>query len=830
MRSRLSFVSIALFVIGLIPASAFAQAPGFHAVYSRDGTDAWAVGDGGVYYRSLDGGSSWSQGSLGSTRLRDVVAKGFTVVIVGDAGNVWRSTNSGGTWSNQVVSGTPDLRAISMPTTQVGYVVGSGGTILKTEDGGVSWTPQSSGTPRRLNAVHFVDELYGWVAGDNGTLLSTQDGGATWTATSTGTTRELFSVMQRGTQVWAVGAFGTALRSVNGGASFAPVDLELDAHADVRCVWLQSPDSVCLVGGGGFIRSSSNGGQTWSFAMHNMHGQISDIQFAGPTAFVVSNKNRLPMSSIDRGVTWRFPTGATLTRSWVLKQGFAGNQRGSTFNINPHYPSTIYCAMGRQIYTSRDDGETWTTTPADTLPVCQKVNAFIVSPEDTNSWVAAVSGTIAKRLVKSDDHGATWYTTLTHDFGEYGIPLEIDRLHPNTYYFGGDADGLYRSIDGGKEWERLSTNNFRSPCDIVVVPEADSSIILVGDGITGVPVGEYWKSRDGGVTFERRWSGPTGNSEIPGMANSRLRKNVSFGTNWGSGGVQRSTDYGQTWPTVSSITSAWGIDISRDDPNLVIFGVYSGGNSWISVDGGTSFTNNSVSGSNYSFFARDRATILALQASGLYKMVFNYNYTPTSSQTAFVMSPNGGEVWTAGTVHDVQWASVNVPVVNVDFRPTPTEPWIQIAQVPGYVGHYSWAVPNTPSSQAKVRVRDAWDNVPDDSSNTTFTITGGTTAAGEVATSFALWQNRPNPFTGSTQIAYSLPMESDVDLAVYDLQGHRVASLVRGRQSAGVHSIGFGRGAMTATGQRLGALPAGVYFYRFQAGTFGSTKKMLLLP
>jgi photosystem II stability/assembly factor-like uncharacterized protein len=827
MGSRLRQLSIAALLACCIPAAAFAQ-PGFHSVYSRDGNDAWAVGDAGVYYRSLDGGQSWSTGTLGSARLRDVVATGLTIVVVGDGGNIWRSTNSGGAWANQIASGAPDLRAISMPTTTVGFVVGANGTILKTMDGGTTWTPKVSGTARRLNAVHFADEQYGWSAGENGTLLATSDGGDSWTQVSTGTTREFFSVMQRGMEVWAVGAYGTALRSANAGASFAPIDLKLDAHSDVRSVWLESPDSVYLVGGGGFIRRSADRGQTWMYPVHNMHGQISDVYFAGATGFVVSNKNRLPMSSIDRGTTWRFPTGATLTRSWVLKQPTSQVIRGNSFGINAIDPSTIYCGFGKQIFTSHDEGETWTNTPADTFPVCQKVNAFIVSPKDTNVFLAAVSGVIAKRIVKSDDHGATWYTVLTHDFGEYGIPLDFDHDHPDTIYFGGEADGLMRSMDGGKNWERISDVNFRSPCDIVVVPDS-SNVILVGDGVTGAGQGELWKSRDGGLHFFLKEQRPAGASEIPGMSNSRLRPGATFSTNWGSGGVQRTTDFGEHWPSASSVTSAWGTDIAKDDPNLVIFGVYSGGNSWLSVDGGVTFTNNLLSGSNYSFYLRDRGTILALQSAGVYKMMFTYSYTPNTTQSAFVMSPNGGEVWNAGTVHDVQWSSVSVPLVNVEMRPTPGEPWIQIAQVPGYQSHYSWAVPNTPSNQAKVRVRDAWDATPEDSSNATFTIIGAATAVGDPTTSFALWQNRPNPFSGSTQIAYALPTEMDVDLEVYDLQGQRVATLVRGRQSAGVHSVAFGRGVATASGERLESLPSGVYFYRLQAGSFGSTRKLLLL-
>jgi hypothetical protein len=103
-------------------------------------------------------------------------------------------------------------------------------------------------------------------------------------------------------------------------------------------------------------------------------------------------------------------------------------------------------------------------------------------------------------------------------------------------------------------------------------------------------------------------------------------------------------------------------------------------------------------------------------------------------------------------------------------------------------------------------------------------------AAGDrTPTSYAMAQNQPNPFSGSTTLRYALPVASDVSLEVFDVQGHRVATLARGRQGAGEYAVQFGRGATDADGARLSALGAGVYFARFRAGTFEATRKMLLM-
>lgn len=53
---------------------------------------------------------------------------------------------------------------------------------------------------------------------------------------------------------------------------------------------------------------------------------------------------------------------------------------------------------------------------------------------------------------------------------------------------------------------------------------------------------------------------------------------------------------------------------------------------------------------------------------------------------------------------------------------------------------------------------------------------------------FALLQNYPNPFNPSTQIVYSLGKSEEILLQVFNLQGQEIATLFRGRQSAGVHT------------------------------------------
>jgi hypothetical protein len=84
---------------------------------------------------------------------------------------------------------------------------------------------------------------------------------------------------------------------------------------------------------------------------------------------------------------------------------------------------------------------------------------------------------------------------------------------------------------------------------------------------------------------------------------------------------------------------------------------------------------------------------------------------------------------------------------------------------------------------------------------------------------FSLGQNQPNPFNPLTEIVFSLPRPAYARLAVYDVSGALVATLVDGALPAGEH------GARWDARDR----PSGVYFYRLQADGQTQTRKMILV-
>jgi hypothetical protein len=93
-----------------------------------------------------------------------------------------------------------------------------------------------------------------------------------------------------------------------------------------------------------------------------------------------------------------------------------------------------------------------------------------------------------------------------------------------------------------------------------------------------------------------------------------------------------------------------------------------------------------------------------------------------------------------------------------------------------------------------------------------------------LAVSQCVAQNYPNPFRSSTTIAYSLSKATSVTLAIYDVRGALVRTLVSAAVSAGRHEVTWdGRDA------RGHKVASGVYLGRLEAGDHAETKRMVLL-
>jgi len=117
-------------------------------------------------------------------------------------------------------------------------------------------------------------------------------------------------------------------------------------------------------------------------------------------------------------------------------------------------------------------------------------------------------------------------------------------------------------------------------------------------------------------------------------------------------------------------------------------------------------------------------------------------------------------------------------------------------------------------------LRQGWTQVATDADGQfAFPLAAAVRPAG-----FGLGQNYPNPFNPGTVIPYELATTTQVRLEVFNLLGQRLATLVDGVRSAGMHTARWD--ARDASGH---GVAAGVYVYRLTAGGATRTRQMVLV-
>ena len=84
---------------------------------------------------------------------------------------------------------------------------------------------------------------------------------------------------------------------------------------------------------------------------------------------------------------------------------------------------------------------------------------------------------------------------------------------------------------------------------------------------------------------------------------------------------------------------------------------------------------------------------------------------------------------------------------------------------------------------------------------------------------FELSQAYPNPFNPTTTLSFAIPVDNEVTLSIYNLQGRQVATLIESNLKAGYHSIIWDANSYAS----------GVYFVKMVAGEYVNTQKLMLI-
>lgn len=284
------------------------------------------VGQGGLIYKTTDGGVTWTQktSGIGGVEFRDIEMFNETEgLAVGDNGYFVRTSNGGNFWETDrlqvtgvVLFRNENLQAVSIVDSEFAVAAGYDGVVYKTFDKGLSW--QSIGYPNLpgdyfISDVKFVNRSVGYVTGNRpfepfGTYRTT-DGGATWQLIELPIGHTIdFTDANHG---WIVNVGGVGYRTEDGGATWQQIVLPNQGFSPtISKIDFINENEGWAVGWYGYAARTIDGGRAWQ--LQNIAAQNEQILgldvFSLTEAFAVgaeSGGSGNLYHTNDAGATWQ---------------------------------------------------------------------------------------------------------------------------------------------------------------------------------------------------------------------------------------------------------------------------------------------------------------------------------------------------------------------------------------------------------------------------------------------------------------------------------------------------------------------------------------------
>lgn len=159
--------------------------PGFAPNSLTGEVNVVVCGNSGKVWKSrYNPGFTWLNISPGTTKRFNSVAavNAQLFAVVGDSGIIYRTLDGGTTWENRSITSSVSLKKVVTPRYDRYCAVGTNGSIYMSTDYGYNWSIRSSGTTRTFRDVIFSGSDSGVAVGDAGVVRHTTNGGSTWFA------------------------------------------------------------------------------------------------------------------------------------------------------------------------------------------------------------------------------------------------------------------------------------------------------------------------------------------------------------------------------------------------------------------------------------------------------------------------------------------------------------------------------------------------------------------------------------------------------------------------------------------------------------------------
>ncbi len=506
-----------------------------YAWMSRIERKPWSIISGsreGGFYKSVDGGDTWTRGMtglppdlIGKANLAVTAANPQRIYALIEAlpgGGLYRSDNAGASW--QLMNSNPGLTqrpfyytTLGADPTNADIVYGGAETFYKSVDGGKTVTPFR--TPHTDN--HDI-----WISPTNGqTMIQSNDGGAnvsfdggkTWSTQENQPSAEFYGVWTDNTfpyKVYAAQQDNSTYYFSSVGEPFNTAALKTGPGCETGPI-IPHPTLTNIIYGsckGQFSVQNTETGisKNYWIGAQSLYGNaggelIFRFQRVSPMAISPHDPSVLYYGSQylhrtrDKGVTWEkispdltaFPpccqgaSGEPITRD-VTGEEFYSTLYAITESVRE--PGVIWTGSNDgPFHVTRDNGKTWKDVTPKDLPTGGRVAWIESSPHRNGSAYFAVYryllGDYAPYIYRTDDYGATW-TRLTS--GANGIPADaptrVVREDParEGLLYAGTEFGMFVSFDNGGHWQSFQRNLPNVPINDIKVFRNDLIIATQG--------------------------------------------------------------------------------------------------------------------------------------------------------------------------------------------------------------------------------------------------------------------------------------------------------------------------------------------------------------
>lgn len=292
--------------------------------------------------------------------------------------------------------------------------------------------------------------------------------------------------------------------------------------------------------------------------------------------------------------------------------------------MGEHAPRAVMTSHGDGVYKSTDAGKSWKHLG---LKETQHISRIIIDPKNPNIVYVAAQGQLYGRnaergIFKSTDGGENWEKVLYVDDRTGCAELSIDPNDPNKLYAamwehqrlpwqvisGGPGSGLYKSTDGGKNWQEMTEGlpAEKGKMAIAVCPSQPEWVYALIEGNSNEEKGGLFISKNAGKSWsrisadhrliQRAWYytevfvDPQNENTVYVMSAPALRS-IDGGKSWSrlsgthgdfhdlwinpnnpknlcianDGGAAISFNYGKTWSTQGNMPTAQFYRVNVDD-------------------------------------------------------------------------------------------------------------------------------------------------------------------------------------------------------------------------------------------------------------------------